>query len=182
MLMWCTWWTLDQLNWTKYISCLYIRFPVPLYRLFLHYSQLNVSFRNPFWSLLFRVYCSLYDYWIYRTIQTAVGVFGGEGYTDGMDSLPLMVANAGNSGRPAISSLNCPPILAVELCREHLVWLVMKQVCFIINLCWVYIDFPGRNVSSDRVRMKIWHGSRLSSLLVLEIPYIIVLAGSSSLW
>ncbi|KAL0384377.1 UNVERIFIED_CONTAM: Phosphoglycerate mutase-like protein 1 [Sesamum radiatum] len=55
-----------------------------------------------------------------RTIQTAVGVFGGEGYTDRMDVLPLMVANAGNSSRAAISSLDCPPILAVELCREHL--------------------------------------------------------------
>lgn len=55
-----------------------------------------------------------------RTIQTAVGVFGGEGYTDRMDILPLMVANAGNSDRSAISSLNCPPIIAVELCREHL--------------------------------------------------------------
>lgn len=57
----------------------------------------------------------------YRTLQTAVGVFGGEGYTDRMDVLPLMVANAGNSGLAAISSLNCPPIIASELCREHLV-------------------------------------------------------------
>ncbi|KAL1831423.1 hypothetical protein ACET3Z_001074 [Daucus carota] len=55
-----------------------------------------------------------------RTMQTAVGVFGGEGYTDRMDVIPLMAANAGNSNRPAISSLNCPPIIAVELCREHL--------------------------------------------------------------
>ncbi|KAI7991898.1 Phosphoglycerate mutase-like protein 1 [Camellia lanceoleosa] len=55
-----------------------------------------------------------------RTMQTAVGVFGGEGYTDKIDALPLMVANAGNSDRPAISSLNSPPIIAVELCREHL--------------------------------------------------------------
>ncbi|XP_051132601.1 phosphoglycerate mutase-like protein 1 [Andrographis paniculata] len=55
-----------------------------------------------------------------RTMQTAVGVFGGESYTDSMDILPLMVADAGNSGRAAISSLNCPPIVAVELCREHL--------------------------------------------------------------
>ncbi|XP_022922659.1 phosphoglycerate mutase-like protein 1 isoform X1 [Cucurbita moschata] len=55
-----------------------------------------------------------------RTLQTAVGVFGGEGYTTGMDVLPLMIANAGNSARAAISSLNCPPIAAVELCREHL--------------------------------------------------------------
>ncbi|GLU08969.1 hypothetical protein SLE2022_258500 [Rubroshorea leprosula] len=55
-----------------------------------------------------------------RTLQTAVGVFGGEGYTDRMDVVPLMVANAGNSSRAAISSLNCPPFIAVELCREHL--------------------------------------------------------------
>ncbi|XP_044490485.1 phosphoglycerate mutase-like protein 1 isoform X3 [Mangifera indica] len=55
-----------------------------------------------------------------RTLQTAVGVFGGEGYEDRMDVVPLMVANAGNSGRAAISSLNCPPVIAVELCREHL--------------------------------------------------------------
>ncbi|GKV26589.1 hypothetical protein SLEP1_g35859 [Rubroshorea leprosula] len=54
-----------------------------------------------------------------RTLQTAVGVFGGEGYTDGMDVVPLMVANAGNSDRAAISSLNCPPIIALELCRER---------------------------------------------------------------
>lgn len=60
-------------------------------------------------------------------MQTAVGVFGGEGYTDRMDLLPLMVANAGNSGRSAISSLNCPPIIAVELCREHL-------VCYLIYI------------------------------------------------
>lgn len=55
-----------------------------------------------------------------RTMQTAVGVFGGGGYTDGVDAPPLMVANAGNSDHSAISSLNCPPFLAVELCREHL--------------------------------------------------------------
>ncbi|KAL1534432.1 phosphoglycerate mutase-like protein 1 isoform X1 [Salvia divinorum] len=55
-----------------------------------------------------------------RTMQTAVGVFGGEAYSDKMDILPLMVENAGNSDHPAISSLDCPPIVAVELCREHL--------------------------------------------------------------
>uniref|UniRef100_A0A7N0TVY0 Phosphoglycerate mutase-like protein 1 n=1 Tax=Kalanchoe fedtschenkoi TaxID=63787 RepID=A0A7N0TVY0_KALFE len=55
-----------------------------------------------------------------RTMQTAVGVFGGEGYTDRMDILPLMTANAGNSFRGAISSLDSPPFLAVEACREHL--------------------------------------------------------------
>ncbi|XP_050210198.1 phosphoglycerate mutase-like protein 1 isoform X2 [Mercurialis annua] len=54
-----------------------------------------------------------------RTLQTAVGVFGGEGYTDRMDALPLMVANAGNSSRAAISSFNSPPFVAVESCREH---------------------------------------------------------------
>ncbi|XP_043814406.1 phosphoglycerate mutase-like protein 1 isoform X7 [Manihot esculenta] len=53
------------------------------------------------------------------TLQTAVGVFGGGGYTDRTDALPLMVANAGNSGQAAISSLNSPPFIAVELCREH---------------------------------------------------------------
>ncbi|XP_020228685.1 phosphoglycerate mutase-like protein 1 isoform X2 [Cajanus cajan] len=56
-----------------------------------------------------------------RTLQTAVGVFGGDGYTDKTDVLPLMVANAGNSSHAAISSLNSPPIVAVELCREHLI-------------------------------------------------------------
>ncbi|KAJ4963645.1 hypothetical protein NE237_023584 [Protea cynaroides] len=55
-----------------------------------------------------------------RTMQTAVGVFGGKGYVDGMDALPLMVANAGSSDRAAISCIDCPPFLAVELCREHL--------------------------------------------------------------
>ncbi|XP_042439452.1 phosphoglycerate mutase-like protein 1 isoform X3 [Zingiber officinale] len=55
-----------------------------------------------------------------RTMQTAVGVFGGESCTDGVNILPLMVENTGHSGRPAISSLNCPPFLAVERCRERL--------------------------------------------------------------
>ncbi|XP_058080332.1 phosphoglycerate mutase-like protein 1 isoform X2 [Magnolia sinica] len=55
-----------------------------------------------------------------RTMQTAVGVFGGDGYVDGVDVAPLMVANAGNSNHSAISSLNCLPFVAVETCREHL--------------------------------------------------------------
>ncbi|KAI8550206.1 hypothetical protein RHMOL_Rhmol06G0086900 [Rhododendron molle] len=55
-----------------------------------------------------------------RTMQTAVGVFGGEAYVDGIDAPPLMVANTGKSSHPAISSLNCSPFIAVELCREHL--------------------------------------------------------------
>lgn len=48
-------------------------------------------------------------------------MFGGEGYADLSDALPLMVANAGNSERSAISSLDCPPFISVELCREHIV-------------------------------------------------------------
>ncbi|KAL2655737.1 hypothetical protein AAZX31_04G087600 [Glycine max] len=55
-----------------------------------------------------------------RTMQTAVGVFGGQPYTDGINVPPLMNDNVGDSGRPAISSLNAPPFIAVELCREHL--------------------------------------------------------------
>ncbi|KAL3617909.1 hypothetical protein CASFOL_038230 [Castilleja foliolosa] len=55
-----------------------------------------------------------------RTMQTAVGVFGGEAYVDGIDEPPLMIENAVDSSRPAISSLNSPPFVAVELCREHL--------------------------------------------------------------
>uniref|UniRef100_A0ACD5YAH6 Uncharacterized protein n=2 Tax=Avena sativa TaxID=4498 RepID=A0ACD5YAH6_AVESA len=55
-----------------------------------------------------------------RTMQTAVGVFGGGNYTDGVGVSPLMVEGAEHSGRQAISSLNCPPFLAVEACREHL--------------------------------------------------------------
>lgn len=60
-------------------------------------------------------------------MQTAVGVFGGEGYTDKLDVVPLMVANAADSGRAAISSLDSPPIIAVEPCREHLVCLVRSK-------------------------------------------------------
>lgn len=72
-------------------------------------------------------------------MQTAVGVFGGEGYSDTMDSLPLMVANAGNSDRSAISSLNSPPIVAVELCREHLVRSVMQQVYLMLILYLIFL-------------------------------------------
>lgn len=56
-----------------------------------------------------------------RTMQTAVGAFGGEASADGIDVPLLMAENTGSSKRPAISSLNCPPFIAVELCREHLV-------------------------------------------------------------
>lgn len=54
-------------------------------------------------------------------MQTAVGVFGGGGVEDGSNVAPLMTANAVKSGRPAISSQNAPPYVAMELCREHLV-------------------------------------------------------------
>ncbi|KDO81298.1 hypothetical protein CISIN_1g040622mg [Citrus sinensis] len=49
-----------------------------------------------------------------RTLQTAVGVFGGDGQsqTDGIDAHPSLTATA---------TVNCPPIVAVELCRERLV-------------------------------------------------------------
>ncbi|KAI9106699.1 hypothetical protein K1719_022227 [Acacia pycnantha] len=55
-----------------------------------------------------------------RTMQTAAGAFGAEAYTDGIDAPPLMKENVGHSEHAAISSLNCPPFIAVELCREHL--------------------------------------------------------------
>eukprot|EP01018_Ginkgo_biloba_P002409 Gb_07938 [translate_table: standard] len=55
-----------------------------------------------------------------RTMQTAVGLFGGGDYLDGVASPPLMLAGAGNSDRAAISSLGCPPFMAAELCREHM--------------------------------------------------------------
>ncbi|XP_057867507.1 phosphoglycerate mutase-like protein isoform X5 [Cryptomeria japonica] len=55
-----------------------------------------------------------------RTIQTAVGVFGGGYYNDSDPSPPLMVAGAGRSDRAAISSSKCPPFLAMELCRERM--------------------------------------------------------------
>eukprot|EP01018_Ginkgo_biloba_P002432 Gb_21976 [translate_table: standard] len=55
-----------------------------------------------------------------RTMQTAVGVFGGGGYMDGITSPPLMVAGAGKSNRAAISSSDCPPFIVVEWCREHM--------------------------------------------------------------
>ncbi|MFS8034076.1 hypothetical protein Hanom_Chr17g01576951 [Helianthus anomalus] len=53
-------------------------------------------------------------------MQTAVGAFGGEATAVGIDVPPLMAENMGNSNRPAISSLNCPPFIAVELCREDM--------------------------------------------------------------
>jgi len=64
-------------------------------------------------------------------MQTAAGAFGGGGYTDGIDVAPLMVADAAKRRRPAVSSLNCPPFLGVELCREHLVYHVLSRKVFL---------------------------------------------------
>ncbi|EFJ09533.1 hypothetical protein SELMODRAFT_235771 [Selaginella moellendorffii] len=57
-----------------------------------------------------------------RTLQTASGIFGGGNFTDTTDQLaaPLMVDNVGRCPRPAISSANSPPFVALELCREKL--------------------------------------------------------------
>lgn len=105
--------------------CVLLLFFILLFSVSLVFGQISHATR-------FIYMLSTYDHlpWHYRTMQTAVGVFGGEGYTDRIDSLPLMVANAGNSGRPAISSLDCPPIIAVELCREHFVGL---DICFLFS-------------------------------------------------
>ncbi|XP_022768520.1 phosphoglycerate mutase-like protein 1 [Durio zibethinus] len=46
---------------------------------------------------------------LYRTMQTAIGVFGSESHEDG-----------GNENFSVISALNCPQIMAVELCRDRL--------------------------------------------------------------
>ncbi|KAI4320225.1 hypothetical protein MLD38_033729 [Melastoma candidum] len=85
-----------------------------------HFERCEAWARNPqFYAVEIEkdyAYSLGYD----RTLQTAVGVFGGEGSLHEPDIPPLMMENAGKSGRAAISSLNCPPILAVELCREHL--------------------------------------------------------------
>ncbi|MFS7949241.1 putative histidine phosphatase superfamily [Helianthus anomalus] len=59
--------------------------------------------------------------WIWvRAMQTTVGAFGGEATAIGIDRLPLMVENTSSSNRPAISSLNCPSFIAMELCRESM--------------------------------------------------------------
>lgn len=62
-------------------------------------------------------------------MQTAVGVFGGENNIDSMSAAPLMVENAGHSEHPAVSSLNCPPFLAVEACRERYVMTLFLKYC-----------------------------------------------------
>ncbi|KAL5847103.1 hypothetical protein ACOSQ3_010627 [Xanthoceras sorbifolium] len=55
-----------------------------------------------------------------RTLQTALGVFGSEEITNGFDVDSSMAANGENGGPCAKSTFNCPPIVAVELCRERL--------------------------------------------------------------
>merc|ERR1711915_747532 len=55
-----------------------------------------------------------------RTMQTAVGVFGGGGYIDGDASPPLMVTDAAKGDRAAITSANCAPFIANEWCREQM--------------------------------------------------------------
>lgn len=60
----------------------------------------------------------------HRTMQTAAGVFGGDKYISTStleEEKPLMVENAGNSCRQAISSSNAPPFIAMEYCRERMV-------------------------------------------------------------
>ncbi|XP_057527126.1 phosphoglycerate mutase-like protein 1 [Amaranthus tricolor] len=54
-----------------------------------------------------------------RTMQTAAIVFGGDADKNGMNASPLMVQNAKND-HTEISSRNCPPFVAHELCRERL--------------------------------------------------------------
>ncbi|KAJ4701514.1 Phosphoglycerate mutase-like protein 1 [Melia azedarach] len=56
-----------------------------------------------------------------RTLQTAVGVFG-ETQTKGFEVSPSLNANVGKVSHHNSTSgvINCPPIVAVELCRERL--------------------------------------------------------------
>lgn len=51
---------------------------------------------------------------ITRTMQTAIGVFGNESSADGGNTDDCSAIPGG---------LNCPQIMAVELCRDRLVWL-----------------------------------------------------------
>lgn len=69
-------------------------------------------------------------------MQTSVGVFGGEAYTDGIGEPPLMTENVGHSDHPAVSSMNCPPFIAVELCREQIVrnFVMMTNKCYMISI------------------------------------------------
>ena len=64
-----------------------------------------------------------------RTMQTATGVFGSESHADER-----------NEKISAISALNCPQIMAVELCRDRLVWLKSLMLGFLYtNHDWTSI-------------------------------------------
>lgn len=56
-----------------------------------------------------------------RTLETAVGIFGGATWREGEASPPLMVAATAVPGkvsnRASVSAHNCPPFIAHELCR-----------------------------------------------------------------
>uniref|UniRef100_A0A7C9DE53 Phosphoglycerate mutase-like protein 1 n=1 Tax=Opuntia streptacantha TaxID=393608 RepID=A0A7C9DE53_OPUST len=54
-----------------------------------------------------------------RTMQTAAVAFGGDIQRNSISATPLMVENV-KSEHAAVSSLNCPPFMAHELCRERL--------------------------------------------------------------
>ncbi|KAJ8444567.1 hypothetical protein Cgig2_021317 [Carnegiea gigantea] len=54
-----------------------------------------------------------------RTMQTAAVVFGGDIQSNSISATPLMVENV-KSEHAAVSSLDCPPFIAHELCRERL--------------------------------------------------------------
>ncbi|KAK9270525.1 hypothetical protein L1049_026106 [Liquidambar formosana] len=130
-----------------------------------------------------------------RTMQTAVGVFGGKGYANGIDVPPLMVANVGNSEHSAISSLNCPPFIAVELCRErlaHLLYAMAKKIMFPgkshVGICsdefvkfWVrviksykdFVDFPPQVVPTATIHRRDYFlrlPSQRETITVPKVP------------
>lgn len=59
-----------------------------------------------------------------RTLETATGVFAGQAWSDDSQGIPLMREQRGHQDRQAkrqaMSTAGCPPIIAHELCREHL--------------------------------------------------------------
>ncbi|KAL3698924.1 hypothetical protein R1sor_016946 [Riccia sorocarpa] len=56
-----------------------------------------------------------------RTLQTAVGVFGGDDILNGNSTeTPLMIDGVGKDKHKAVSSVGAPPFVAVEWCREHM--------------------------------------------------------------
>ncbi|GAY48101.1 hypothetical protein CUMW_109250 [Citrus unshiu] len=76
-----------------------------------------------------------------RTLQTAVGVFGGDGQsqTDGIDAHPSLTAT---------TTVNCPPIVGVELCRERLVRT--------LALNWGFIHVTREEASIESEDDKLW--------------------------